>query len=141
MVAVLLVEPHDDTRTLYAEWLHEAGLRVQTATTAEAALKLAPAADVVITESRLPGPVDGFALIKQLRSIATTGHVPIVVVSASGTFAEARARTAGCDVFLAKPCLPAQLYRELRRLDRRRRGARVARADLPRSPRSKRRPA
>ena len=46
-----------------------------------------------------------------------TKAIPVIVLTACGWRSERdRARAAGCDVFLAKPCLPDLLVREIRRL-------------------------
>lgn len=133
MLSVLLVDPHSDTRELYREWLQMAGMRVHESETASEALKLIPRADVVVTETVLPGEPDAFSFIAGLRRDPRTRTLPIVVVSASGPTVEARARAAGCDVFLAKPCLPEQLHLELYQIERSSARSRMARVPLIRS--------
>jgi CheY-like chemotaxis protein len=80
------------------------------------ALRLASRADVVVTGILLPGALDGCALIAALKGNPATRHIPIVMLTVCAwTHEEARARGAGCDVFLSKPCLPQTLFREIRR--------------------------
>jgi two-component system, cell cycle response regulator DivK len=102
---------------MYAEFLHHEGLAVICVSNARQALTIAPCADVIITGLRLPGETNGFEFIAWLKSDERTKNIPIVVLTACAWSADReRAETAGCDVFLSKPCLPGELMRELRRL-------------------------
>lgn len=58
--------------------------------------------DLVVTDLYMP-VLDGFELIKRLRSDPRTRDVPIVAISAGGTDAQAQARSVGASVFLRKP--------------------------------------
>ena len=101
---------------MYAEYLSHVGLTPVCVQEATDALRLASRADVVVTGILLPGPLDGCALIATLKGNTATRDIPIVVLTAcASTHEEARARGAGCDVFLSKPCLPRTLFREIRR--------------------------
>jgi len=114
---VLLVQPERDDRDMYAEYLSRRGLTPICVQEGLLALKLAHDADAIVTDLLLPGPVDGQAVIERLRSDAYTKHKPIVVLTVCAWVQdEARARHAGCDTFLSKPCLPHVLLREIRRL-------------------------
>lgn len=78
---------------------------------------LAPAADIVITGITLDDPIDGVELVSRLRHDDRMRSTPIVVLTACALPKErARAESAGCDVFLVKPCLPDDLLSELRQL-------------------------
>jgi two-component system cell cycle response regulator DivK len=113
---VLLVQPPDDSRDMYAEFLRHHGMDVVCPGDVEEALTLAPAADVVVTGLQLPGAMDGFAFIQHLRADPATRHKPVIVVTSWAWQTERlRAKDAGCDVFLTKPCLPAVLLRHVRR--------------------------
>ena len=111
---VLLVQPERDDREMYAEYLSHVGLTALCMQEATDALRLASKADVIVTDMLLPGALDGCALIAALRSDPATRHLPIVVLTVCAwTHEEARARAAGCDVFLSKPCLPKRLFHEI----------------------------
>ncbi len=72
--------------------------------------------DVIVTETRLPG-INGFDLCRLLRRDAQTRDIPIVVVTGDVFDADvSRARNAGADTVLTKPCLPEQLAAEIRRV-------------------------
>jgi DNA-binding response OmpR family regulator len=107
---VLLVEDHEDTRLMYAEFL-AMSFRVETAREGASALQLAKASrpDIVVTDLSLPG-LDGFGLIAGLRADPALAGIPVVCLSGFGGSAhEARAREAGCDRILQKPCMPDAL--------------------------------
>jgi two-component system, cell cycle response regulator DivK len=107
---ILLVEDHQDTRQMYAEFL--AGeFDVATAPDGTEALDLMRAhrPDLVITDLSLPG-IDGFALVALMRKDAALSRIPIICLSGYGGHAhEQRAREAGCDRLLQKPCMPDAL--------------------------------
>ena len=64
---VLVVEDEEKLRRVVELQLKTAGYEVEQAGTAEAALKLADRADVIITDLRLPG-ISGLELLQHLRS-------------------------------------------------------------------------
>ena len=107
---VLLVEDHLDTRQMYAEFLGTE-FEVVTAADGEQALDLmrAHAPDVIVTDLSLPG-IDGFELIARVRADPAFPAIPIICLSGYGGHAhEQRARAAGCDRILQKPCMPDTL--------------------------------
>jgi CheY-like chemotaxis protein len=113
MALILLVEDHADTRAMYAEFLRPA-FEVGEVGDAEHALTLMETRvpDLVITDLSLPG-LDGFELIRRMRQDEALRNVPVICLSGFGGSAhEERAREAGCDRILQKPCLPDQLARE-----------------------------
>ncbi len=108
--AVLLVEDHDDTRQMYAEFLGT-WFDVISARDGETGLDILRQrrVDLVITDLSLPG-MDGFELVAAIRSDPVFRVIPIVCVSGYGGLAhEQRARAAGCDRILQKPCMPDAL--------------------------------
>jgi DNA-binding response OmpR family regulator len=114
---VLLVQPDDDSRDMYVEFLSHHGFEVVCPESAGAALTRAADADIIVSGLLLPGVMDGYEFIARLRAGQSTRHKPIVVVTAWAWQTERlRALEAGCDVFLAKPCLPRQLLMHIRRL-------------------------
>jgi CheY-like chemotaxis protein len=116
-VVLLVQQVRDDGLQMYAEFLRYSGCAAITVSNATAALKFAPRADIVVTDILLDDATDGVELVSRLRRGDRTRHKPIVVLTASGWRQEReRAAHAGCDLFLSKPCLPADLLREVRRL-------------------------
>jgi CheY-like chemotaxis protein len=111
---VLLVDDGIDEREMYAEWFRRHGYCTLQAGNAADGYRLASemSPDVVITDVRLVGGSDGLDLTRRLKESSDTAALPVVVLSASA-FPQDRdaARSAGCDLFLAKPCLPDELAR------------------------------
>lgn len=114
----LLVDSDADGRQMYAEWLRFSGFRVAEATSSREALArvrvMRP--HIITTGIGLPGE-DGCSLIVQLKADARTRDIPIIAVTghAEPTLLQ-RARRAGCDAVLTKPCLPSRLVAEIQRL-------------------------
>jgi CheY-like chemotaxis protein len=114
---VLLVQPERDDREMYAEFLRHAGLTPMVVSGATSALTLALDADVIVTGVILSGQMDGIEFMEHLKKDDATKNIPIVVLTSAAWDTEReRAEQAGCDVFLAKPCLPGTLLREVRRM-------------------------
>jgi two-component system, cell cycle response regulator DivK len=115
---VLLVQPSsDDGLEMYAEFLHYSGLAPVAVSNATDALTFAPEADIIVTGIILDGHMDGVEFVSRLRGDDGTLHKPIIVLTTCASPQEQeRAKYAGCDVFLSKPCLPDALLREVRRL-------------------------
>jgi CheY-like chemotaxis protein len=67
------------------------------------------APDIVVTDLALP-QMDGFELMERMRADKRLRDVPVIALSGfSGVEYESRARAAGSDVVLQKPCLPDDL--------------------------------
>jgi len=111
---ILLVQQEED-RVMYGEFFSHCGVETVCAGDGFDAVRLAAGADVVVTGPRPPGEIDGFELIKRLRHDPQMRSKPIVVLTSWGWQTERlRALDAGCDVFLTKPCLPAELLAAIR---------------------------
>lgn len=116
---VLLVDDDRECREMYAQFLRGAGFEVDEAHNGNQALSKAtertPA--IVVTDLALPG-MDGYQLMRKLRQQPTTEQVPIIAITGYGGFMEdtARARSAGCNAVLTKPCLPDHLLDQIERL-------------------------
>jgi CheY-like chemotaxis protein len=132
--SVLIIHANSDDREMYAEYLSAQGCRVTEAGTTDGAMSLIPMADAVITGLLVPGSFDGVELITRMRRDPATAGKAIVVVTAC-TFSHQleRARRAGANVVLVKPCLPGVLFGELQRLLETDAGVRAA-GELPPQP-------
>src|SRR5689334_7088982 len=73
---VLLAEPDDDSRAMYADYLAVRGFEVIVVTTSDDALLEAPHVDVIVTGARLAGTVDGIELVRRLRGNDQSGRRP-----------------------------------------------------------------
>lgn len=116
-LTVLLVQPYGDSLDLYSEFLRAQNVSCVPVTNMSDALAAATRADVIVTGILLPGSPDGVELITRLRADPGTARIPIIVLTACAFETQRqRAEAAGCDAFLSKPCLPSELYAEIRRL-------------------------
>jgi two-component system, cell cycle response regulator DivK len=112
---VLLVEDYDDAREMYRDYLDFSGFRVETARDGREAIEKARSLlpDLILMDLSLPG-IDGWEATSRLKADPVTSHIRIVALSAHALAAEGdRARRAGCDGFIAKPCLPHELVEQL----------------------------
>lgn len=115
---VLIVNGFDGRR-MYACYLQHEGLAVCEAKNPSTALKAIARfrPDVVVTDYVFPGAsIDGPAFIRQVRNNSERAQPMIIVVSGfTGPEDARRARAAGADVFLLKPCLPEDLLAHITR--------------------------
>lgn len=102
---ILIVEPHADTRLLYAAALAPLGAVITEAEDGAEAIGKAVCdpPTVVITETTL-GRLDGFGLCTSLRRDPLTADITIIVATAAASDgAETRALAAGANEVLLKP--------------------------------------
>jgi two-component system cell cycle response regulator DivK len=112
---VLLVEDFDDAREMYRDYLEFSGFRVETARDGREAIEKARALrpHLILMDLSLPG-IDGWEATRILKNDPATAELVIVALSAHALAPEGdRARAAGCDGFIAKPCLPTDLVAEI----------------------------
>jgi two-component system cell cycle response regulator DivK len=115
---VLIVEDDPETRHFYAHALASAGFRTAQAHNGYQALdKVFDARpDLIIADIAIPG-MDGIELCRRLRSDARARAVPVLAITGYGDrHYEDRARAAGADQVLIKPCAVDLLVEEARRL-------------------------
>jgi CheY-like chemotaxis protein len=120
---VLIIDDGADGRLMYRSYLEHAGYRVVEAADATEGIALAkelsPA--IVVMDLAMPG-VDGWEATRILKGDAATRSIGVVALSAfHEPEARQRAREAGADFFLAKPCLPRELTLHVSECIRRRR--------------------
>jgi two-component system, cell cycle response regulator DivK len=113
---VLIVDDFEDNRAMYVEYLQFQGFRVAEAVNGEEAiertLELMPA--IVVMDLSLP-VIDGWEATRRLKANPKTKHIIIIALTGHAEAAHAKkARDAGCDDFVPKPCLPEQLAAKVR---------------------------
>jgi CheY-like chemotaxis protein len=114
---VLVIDDHDDSRTIARLVLESAGFRVVDARTGFEGLRIALDAKplVVLLDLVLPG-VDGWEIARLLRLESSTRDAVIVAVTAVATPDDHdRALLAGCDEVLTKPVPPTTMLDTVRR--------------------------
>lgn len=118
IATVLVVDDDLTTQDAYAEYLRLNGFAVVTAGTGPEGLEIARRAlpDVILMDAAMPG-MEGWTAIEQLKGDPRTRAIPVVVLTGHAQPADqARARDCGADAFLAKPCIPAELVRQLKNM-------------------------
>jgi CheY-like chemotaxis protein len=115
---VLVVDDFDDSRELYAQYFAFSGFRVAQASNGAEALEKAAecAPDVILMDLSLPG-MDGWEATRRLKADPRTADIPVIALTGHAlTGFRESAKSAGCDAFVTKPCLPDALLHKVRRL-------------------------
>jgi len=102
---VLVADDNTDMRSYIRRLLEAARYEVESVADGEAALAACRTGlpDLILTDVMMPG-MDGFSLLKQLRSQEHTAVVPIIMISArAGEEARIQGLDAGADDYLVKP--------------------------------------
>lgn len=129
----LVVDPHEDTRALYSEFLQRSGWETVEAADGASALSLAASRPphLLLTELRVPR-IDGLTLIHLLKSDSNTAPALVVVITADARTEELEsARRLGADLVFPKPADLAAVFQRVDALVRRH-AALYARADATR---------
>jgi two-component system cell cycle response regulator DivK len=115
---VLVVDDFEDNRMMYAEYLAYSGYRVEQAANGKEAVELAKRLkpNLVVMDLSLP-VMDGWEATRQLKADEGTRHIPVIALTGHALAGHSRgAAEAGCDAFLAKPCLPEKLLAKVEEL-------------------------
>jgi CheY-like chemotaxis protein len=102
---------------MYRDYLVFSGFDVETADNGIEAIKKARslAPDLILMDLSLP-VLDGWEATRRLKADTRTAWIKVIALSAHAMAAEERrAVEAGCDGFIAKPCLPQELADEVER--------------------------
>jgi CheY-like chemotaxis protein len=113
---VLIVDDFEDNRAMYVEYLEFQGFRVAEAVNGEEAVArtndLMPA--VVVMDLSLP-VMDGWEATRRIKENPRTKDIVVIALTGHAEASHAKkARDAGCDDFVAKPCLPEDLVAKIR---------------------------
>jgi two-component system cell cycle response regulator DivK len=113
---ILVVEDHEDNRQILRDLLGSAGYEMIEAGNGEAGVAAAAAEhpDLILMDIQLP-VLDGYEATRQIKAQPDLRAIPIIVVTSyalSGD--EEKARTAGCDAYVAKPYSPRALLARIR---------------------------
>jgi CheY-like chemotaxis protein len=114
----LLVDDDHDNRAMYRQYLEWDGFRIVEAIDGLQALAQASAHSpaAIVMDLTLPR-LDGWEAMRRLKADPRTKHIPVLALTAHALVGDAeQARAAGCDSYVAKPCLPEDLARAIRSL-------------------------
>jgi DNA-binding response OmpR family regulator len=117
---VLVVDDDHDTQVLLRQALSSVGLDVRTASSGRRALQLAAEEqpDLILLDLKLPGGMDGYQVLTQLKQSGVTAGIPVIVLTGSLTDEELKRQKVlalGADRFLTKPFEINDLVGEIRR--------------------------
>lgn len=115
---ILIVDDYPDAVDIWAIYLRSLGYRVSTAADGAAAIQQAERLlpDLIVLDLELP-LVSGFDVARRLRANPDTQFIPLVAATGYSHIKQLdRARAAGFDRIVIKPCDPDLLVDEIERL-------------------------
>ena len=114
---ILLVDDVDDNLDVYTQFFLHNGWRAATASSGQDALAqtVSLRRAVIVLDMGMP-IMDGWEVTRRIRADPLTREIPIIALTGH-VFPEARrrAKDAGVDEYLTKPCLPADLVEAVKR--------------------------
>jgi PAS domain S-box-containing protein len=116
---VLIVDDDRDTLELLRQALNGMGFHVRTTTSGRRAMQLVreEKPDLILLDLKLPGEMDGYQVLTQLKRNVDTASVPVIVITGSLTDQEIKQKKVlalGADHFLTKPFEMDELVAEIR---------------------------
>ena len=114
----MIVDDFEDGRMICAEYLEFCRYRVAMAEDGQQAIDqaLALAPDVIVMDLAMP-VLDGIEAARRLRNDERTRPIPLIALTAYAMKDKvAEALAAGFDSVVTKPCRPAELETEIRRI-------------------------
>jgi two-component system copper resistance phosphate regulon response regulator CusR len=115
---ILCIEDDAETRVLLKRSLEAAGMSVDAVWSGDKGVEAAMsgAFDCVVVDLLMPG-MDGYQVIRTLKSQGLTGKMPVLVLTArEDEESRQRAMAAGADVYIVKPFEIDHLVSEIRTL-------------------------
>ena len=115
---VLVVDDFAAARHMYGHFLASSGYRVEEAQGGPEAIEkcLALRPDLILMDLAMPG-MDGWEAIRRIKSNdRTKGCMVVIVTGMAHAGGAKKAKEAGCDAYLLKPCLPETLLGVVRGL-------------------------
>lgn len=117
---ILVADDDFDNRTILTQALEAAHYDVYQATNGQEALTIVAAQkpDIVFMDLSMP-EMDGWEATKRIRAIPTAAETPIIAFTAHALQGdETKARAAGCDGFVTKPCVPREIVARVQEWER-----------------------
>ncbi|MBR0883793.1 MULTISPECIES: response regulator [Bradyrhizobium] len=114
---VLVVEDQEDNRQILRDLLASVGYEMIEAHDGEEALVAArtQSPDLILMDIQLP-ILDGYEATRRIKAQSDLRHIPIIVVTSYALGGdEEKARTAGCDAYVAKPYSARKLLETINR--------------------------
>jgi len=118
VLLVLVVDDNAEEREMYCSYFASQGVQFLVAGDGVTALRVMQTVcpDAIVMDLSLPR-LDGWETTRQLKQNPRTAHIPILACTghAFGPAVE-HALDVGCDAYVVKPCLPAEVLRQIRAL-------------------------
>jgi two-component system, cell cycle response regulator DivK len=108
---ILVAEDEPDNRRIVVKVLAMEGYTILEAVDGRSTLELARREhpDLIVLDLGMPG-IDGWEAARRLKADPQTADIPIIALTAFAMRGdEQRAREAGCDGYLSKPCRPQRI--------------------------------
>lgn len=120
---ILIVDSDAAITSMLCENLGSEGYLVETAGTAEDALTMPiDTYALVITETRLPGEIDGLELLERIKEDRMSFNVPVIILTVADTEADIiRGLNSGADDYITKPFSLREFIARVRSVMRRHR--------------------
>jgi two-component system, cell cycle response regulator DivK len=113
---ILVIEDTEDNRRIIGDLLTSVGYEVIEAADGEEGVAMAQShlPDLILMDIQLP-VMDGYEATRRVRAIPELADVPIIAVTSYALSGDdAKARSAGCDGYVAKPFSPRELLAKVR---------------------------
>ena len=113
---ILVIEDQEDNRRIIRDLLSNAGYEMIEALDGKAGVRLAKSVrpDLILMDIQLP-VIDGYEATRQIKADDELKPIPIIAVTSYALSGDdAKARTAGCDAYVAKPFSPRKLLAKIR---------------------------
>ena len=113
---ILVVEDQPDNMRILRDLLTSVGYEMIEAEDGEDGVRAAVAErpDLILMDIQLP-LLDGYEATRRIKADPALKHIPIIVVTSYALSGDdAKARSAGCDAYVAKPYSPRALLEKIR---------------------------
>lgn len=113
---ILVVDDEPDNRAIMSAALAASGYRVREASGGEEAVALAlrEVPDLILLDMAMPG-VSGWEAVRRIKAMPRTRAIPVFAFTAFALAGdELKAKEAGCDGYVSKPCVPRDVVKKIR---------------------------
>lgn len=113
---ILVADDDYDNRAILKEALEAAGFQVVQATNGQEAIDMAlkELPGLIFMDLSMP-KMNGWEAAKRLRQLPRMAQVPIFAFTAHALQGdETKAKAAGCDDYVTKPCIPREVVKKVR---------------------------